>query len=322
MALLESKAGPDGAPAQGEMSPDADAGARARRGGEGALAALFLLPALAFLALFVYLPAVMSLALGFFHYRLLGVGTTFAGVSNFKAALAYPIFRQATLNTLALAGMLVPASVIGAVAIASLLKSKTRYFEAARTIVLLPYVTPVIATTIGWLWMFNPQYGILNAVLRALHLPVSGWLQSPRMALPSIALYILWHTLGFDVVIMLSALSAVPEAVIEAAAVDGVGRWRTFWRVTVPLVSPTLFFLVVVTTIATLQAFSSVYGLSGGSGGPSYATTTLLLLVYQTAFQYFHFSYGAAMAFILVLLILAFTLVQRQLSKRWVFYDD
>jgi multiple sugar transport system permease protein len=287
---------------------------------ESARAFLMLLPALAFLTAFVYLPAGMSLVLGFYHYHLLGVHTTWGGLTDFKEALTYPIFWLALRNTLVYAAIMVPLTLGGAVAIALLIDGQSRYFSFIRTLVLLPYITPVIATSIGWLWMFNPQYGVLNAILQALHLPPSQWLLDPSMAMPSVALYSLWHGLGFNVVIVLAALGNVPKTVLEAAQIDGASSWRRFWRVLLPLLSPTLFFLLVVTTIGSLQAFSQIYALSGGTGGPEYATTTLIMLIYQTAFQYFHFSYAAAMAMLLVLLILILTLMQNWLSKRWVFY--
>ncbi len=284
-------------------------------------AVLFLLPMFAFLLVFTYLPAGVSLVLGFFHYHLLGVNTTFGGLSDFKEAVSYSVFWIALKNTLLYALYMIPTTIILAVAIAVLIDQKSRFYGMIRTFVLLPYITPVIATSIGWLWMFNPQYGVLNAVLHALHLPTSQWLLSPSMAMPSVALYTLWHGLGFNVVIVLSALSNIPRQVLEAAAIDGASAWTRFRKIMLPLLSPTLFFLVIVTTIATLQAFSQVYALSGGQGGPEYATTTLLLLIYQTAFQYFHFSYAASMAILLVLLILGLTLVQNWISKRWVFYQ-
>ena len=292
-----------------------------RRFGDGWRAALFLLPTLVFALVFVYAPAAMSLVLGFYHYHFMGVGTTFGGLSDFRSALTYPIFWLALEHTLIYALYMVPLTLAGAVAIAVLIDGKSRLYSTIRTLVLLPYITPVIATSIGWLWMFNPQYGILNTVLHWLHLPPSQWLLSSTMAMPSVVLYSLWHGLGFNVVIVLSTLSGIPRPVWEAAAVDGATGCQRFFRVTLPLISPTLFFLAVVTTIGSLQAFSQIYALSGGTGGPEYATTTLLLLIYQTAFQYFHFSYAAAMAMLLVLLILILTFIQNWLSKRWVFYQ-
>lgn len=292
-----------------------------RRWGDGVRAIPFLIPAVAFLLVFVYIPAGMSLVLGFFHYHLLGVNTTFAGLYNFKSALTYPVFWTAFRNTMYYALLMIPTTVVGSVFIAHLLRRNTRLFALVRTAVLLPYITPVIATSIGWLWMFDPQYGIFNAILSFLHLPTSQWMLSPAMAMPSVALYSLWHGIGFDVVIMLGALANIPGTVLEAAAIDGATEWQKFWKVTLPLLSPVIFFLVIVTTLASLQSFTQVYALSNGQGGPEYATTTLMLLIYQTAFQYFHISYAAAMAILLVLMILIVSLLQMVLAKRWVFYQ-
>ena len=288
------------------------------------LAAWFLLPAVLFMLVFVYIPAGLSLTLGFFHYHLLGVDTTFAGLSNFAAALSYPVFWTALENTLIFAAIMVPLTIVLSLALGFLLHVESRFYASLRTMVLLPYITPVIATSIGWLWMFNPQYGILNAVLSFFHLPTLQWLLSSHWAMPSVALYTLWHSLGFDVVIVMAAIGNIPSSVIDAARVDGASSWRLFRKILGPLLSPTMFFLVIITTLGTLQAFSQIYALSGGAataGGPSYATTTLILLVYQTAFQDFHFSYAASMAFLLVILILLFTLMQSALAKRWVFYQ-
>jgi multiple sugar transport system permease protein len=292
-----------------------------RRPHQAVTAVVMLMPALLFLIVFVYVPAGMALVLGFYHYHLLGVDTTFAGLTNFQDALGYPIFWIALKNTLVYALVMVPLTLAGAVGIALLIDRRSHYFSVLRTMVLLPYITPVIATSIGWLWMFNPEYGVLNAVLQFFHLPPSQWLLDPGMAMPAVALYSLWHGLGFNVVIVMAALTNIPPSVMEAARIDGASGWQRFWKIVLPLLSPTLFFLLIVTTIGTLQAFSQIYALSGGSGGPEYATTTLLLLIYQTAFQYFHFSYAAAMAILLVILILVLTLLQSWWSRRWVFYQ-
>jgi ABC-type sugar transport system permease subunit len=270
---------------------------------------------------FVYFPAVIALGLAFFHFHLRGAETTWAGLQNFRDALEYRIFWIAVRNTVLYAAVMIPLTVSLALLIAALLTRQSRFYGALRTAVLLPYVTPVVATSIGWLWIFNPQYGVANSALHALGLPELPWLQSTTWALPSVAIYTLWHGLGFDVIVACAALAAVPRQVVEAARVDGAGPWRIFRSVTLPLISPTVFFLVVVTTIGALQTFSQIYALSGGQGGPDFATTTLLFLIYRTAFTYYHFSYGAAMALMLVVLILALTLLQRWLSRRWVFYQ-
>ncbi|QSO46050.1 carbohydrate ABC transporter permease [Alicyclobacillus mengziensis] len=288
---------------------------------EFGLAMLLLFPAVLFLLVFVYIPSIMALVLAFFHYKLGGVGTTWAGISNFRDAFQLNVFRESVVNTFYYAAMMIPSTVIVSVSLAFLINRATKTFAFVRTLILIPYVTPAVGTAIGWLWIFNPTYGLANGLLHWLGLPMSQWLQSPRMAMPAIAIYSLWHGVGFDVVIVMSAIATLPKDVLEAASVDGANSWRRFLRVTLPLISPTMFFLVLVTTIGTLQSFSQIYALSGGSGGPEYSTTTLLFLVYETAFKYNHISYGAAMAILLVILIMMFTMVQRWIGKRFVFYE-
>ena len=284
-------------------------------------AAAMLAPALVFLAVFVYIPSVMAFALAFWHYHLLGVNTTWAGWSNFTDALSFNIFQQSLWNTAYYALMMIPAILILSVVIALMINRASRFYSFIRTLILLPYATPAVGTAIGWLWIFNPTYGLANGLLHALGLPMSQWLQSPSMAMPSVVIYSLWHGVGFDVVIVMSALASLPGGVLEAAAVDGAGAWRRFWRITLPLISPTIFFITIVTTIGALQSFAQLYALSGGTGGPEYATTTTLFLIYETAFVYNHYSYASAMAIILVAIILALTLFQRWVGKRVVFYQ-
>ncbi|GMA65455.1 hypothetical protein GCM10025859_58950 [Alicyclobacillus fastidiosus] len=189
------------------------------------------------------------------------------GLSNFKEAVTDAVFQRSIVHTLYYAAMVVPATLILATAIALLINRATKFYSFIRVFVLLPYVTPAIGTAIGWMWIYDPTYGLANAVLHWLHLPMLQWLQSPYLALPSIAIYSLWHGVGFDVVIMLSALSGLPSGVLEASLVDGASPWRRFWRITLPLISPTMFFLVIVTTIGSLQAFSQVFALSSATGG-------------------------------------------------------
>jgi ABC-type sugar transport system permease subunit len=285
------------------------------------LAGLFLLPALAFLLTFVYVPSVMAFSLAFFHYHLMGVNTTSAGWSNFSDAISFNIFQQSLGNTFFYAAMMIPSILLVSMGIALLINRATRFYAVLRTLVLLPYATPAVGTAIGWLWIFDPTYGLANAVLHVFHIPPQQWLQSPAEAMPSIALYSLWHGVGFDVIIVMAALASVPRTVLEAAAIDGANAWRRFWTVTVPLISPTLFFITVITTIGTLQSFSQIFALTGGNGGPEYATTTTLFLIYETAFVYNHYSYASAMAILLVIIILALTIFQRTVGKRLVFYQ-
>lgn len=309
------------APARGS-SPFSLVQSRIRARKELVTAILFLLPAFLFLGVFIYFPTVLAILLAFFHYQIGGHSTTtWEGLSNFKQAVSDSVFRRSVVNTFYYALMIVPTDLIVATAIALLINRASKFYSFIRVLVLLPYVTPAIGTAIGWLWIYDPSYGLANAVLTWLHLPTSMWVQSPYVAMPSVVIYSLWHGVGFDVIIIMSAIANLPTGVLEASLVDGATSWRRFWQITLPLISPTMFFLVVVSTIGSMQAFAQVFALSGQTGGPENATTTMLFQVYQTAFQYGHLSYAAAMAVILVLIILALTLFQRWVGNRLVFYQ-
>lgn len=285
------------------------------------VAICFLLPAFAFLLLFVYLPTVLAGLLAFFNYQGGAAPAPWVGLANLHQALTYSVFQQSLGNTVYYAAMVVPGTLILSIAIAVLIQRASRFYAVLRTLILLPYVTPTVGTAIGWLWIYDPTFGVANAVLRFFHIPPSTWMGSPTMAMPAVAIYSLWHGIGFDVIILLTALTSLPQGVIEAAVVDGASAWRRFWQITLPLISPTLFFVTVITVIGSFQAFSQVYALTTGSGGPEYATTTTLFLIYQTAFQYGNFSYAAAMAVYLVVLIFIFTMILRWIGRRTVFYD-
>ncbi|AEJ42706.1 binding-protein-dependent transport systems inner membrane component [Alicyclobacillus acidocaldarius subsp. acidocaldarius Tc-4-1] len=287
---------------------------------EGLLAACLLAPAFVFLVAFVYAPAVLAFALAFFNFHPGGTAT-YAGLSNFHAALSDPLFWRSMANTGLYALMMVPSTLVLSVALAALLQSNRRLFRFAQSLVVLPYITPAVGTAIGWLWMYNPNFGILNALLRDVGLRPIGWLNSPHWAMPAVVLYSLWHGIGFDVLILLSAMSQLPEGVLESARMDGAGPWTRLFRITLPLISPTLFFIAVMTTIGSLQAFAQVYALSLSSGGPENATLTALLYIYQQAFTDGQFSYAAAMAAMLVVCIFAVTALTRWIGHRFTFYQ-
>lgn len=312
-----------------------DEGAHARpRGGFRRLAALrdrlvaygLMFPAMAVFVLFFYLPAGFLLYIAFFHWGILSSTTRFVGLANFEILFRQPLFWRSLLNSAYYTVVMIPATVLFSLGIALLLREgfTARRGGVWRAAVFLPHVTPVVATSIIWVWIFNPHFGLANFVLTGLHLPALGWLQSVHWALPAVMIDSLWHSLGLYVIIFLAGLSRVPRELIEVATLDGAKRPRIFRRVIWPLISPTTFFVVVLTTVNTWQAFSQIYtmtgGPHGGAGGPAFATTTDALLVYQTAFIYEHFSLAAAMSLVLFGIIITLTLVQKWVSDRLVFY--
>ncbi|MDA8197239.1 MAG: sugar ABC transporter permease [Actinomycetota bacterium] len=285
-----------------------------------------LLPAAAVFILFFYLPALYLFYIAFYHWSILSPFQQFVGLKNFRTLLAQPLFWRSLENSLYYTIVMIPAITFLSLGIAMLLRDglSARRGGVWRAAVFLPHVTPVVATSIIWVWIFNPHFGLANAVLSALHLPQLGWLESTTWALPAVMIDSLWHSLGLYVLIFLAGLSRVPREIIEVASLDGAKSPRIFRRIIWPLISPTTFFVIVLASVNTWQAFSQIYtmtgGAHGGAGGPAFSTTTDALLVFQTAFTYFHFSLAAAMSLVLFLIILALTVVQKWISDRIVFY--
>ena len=285
-----------------------------------------LLPAVAVFALFFYLPAAYLVFISFFHWGVLSSATKFVGLANFRTLVQQPLFWRSIETSAYYTVVMIPATAFLALGIALVLKETVtaRRGGVWRAAVFLPHVTPVVATSIIWIWIFNPQFGLANFVLRTLHLPALGWLESVHWALPAVMIDSLWHSLGLYVIIFLAGMANLPRELLEVARLDGAKRHRIFYRIVWPLLSPTTFFVVVLATVNSWQAFSQIYtmtgGPHGGAGGPAFATTTDALLVYQTAFGYYHFSLAAAMSLVLFLIILALTLIQKWISNKVVFY--
>lgn len=317
-------------PRAGVQSPTQDTSSRGTFGRSHLKSSILgyglILPSLLVFLTFYYGPAAFLAYIAFFHWDIFGQDSTFVGFKNFITLFHQPIFWQALLNTAYYVVVLVPATTLLALAMAFLLRESlnSRANGVARAFIFLPHVTPVVATSIIWIWIFNPQFGLANTLLHFLHLPALNWLESVRWALPSVMIYTLWHSVGLYTVLFLGGLASIPRSVIEAAITDGAHGWRLFKRVFWPMLGPITFFVLVLASINTMQTFSQIYTLTGGphggAGGPAFSTTTDSLLIYQTAFLYLHFSLASAMSIILFVLILTLTLVQKWVADRFVFY--
>ncbi len=285
-----------------------------------------ILPSLLVFLTFFYGPAIFLGYIAFFHWNIFSANSKFVGFANFITLFHQPIFWQSLLNTAYYVVVLVPVTALLALALALLLREGLNRGRGAisRAFIFLPHVTPVVATSIIWVWIFNPQFGLANTVLHFVHLPSLNWLESVHWALPSVMIYTLWHSVGLYTVLFLAGLASIPRSVIEAATTDGAKGWRMFKRIFWPMLGPITFFVIVLASINTMQTFSQIYTLTGGphggAGGPAFSTTTDSLLIYQTAFLYLHFSLASAMSIILFLLILILTLVQKWVADRYVFY--
>lgn len=283
-------------------------------------------PAIAVFVAFFYIPAGFLIYIAFFHWSILSSATKYVGLGNFRILIHQPLFWHSLLTSAYYTVVMIPATTLLALGIALLLREGVGIRKGGvwRAAVFLPHVTPIVATSIIWVWIFNPHFGLANYLLTSVHLPALGWLESVHWALPAVMIDSLWHSLGLYVIIFLAGLSRVPRELIEVAGLEGAKRPRIFRRIIWPLISPTTFFVVVLSTVSTWQAFSQIYtmtgGPHGGAGGPAFATTTDAVLVYQTAFIYEHFSLAAAMSLVLFGIILLLTLIQKWISDRIVFY--
>ncbi|MCB0085963.1 MAG: sugar ABC transporter permease, partial [Caldilineaceae bacterium] len=188
-----------------------------------------------------------------------------------------------------------------------------------RTLFFLPSLTPAVALALLWSWLFHPSVGPINVVLRWMGIAGPGWLTSKEWALPALIIISLWAAIGGNsMLIFLAGLQGVPRELYEAAAIDGAGSWARFRAVTLPLITPTLFFNLVLGIIGALKVFTLAFVAT--LGGPSYATWFYALHIYRQAFEYFRMGYGSALAWIFVVILLIFTFIQLRLSNRWVYY--
>jgi len=275
---------------------------------------LYSAPAVLIFAGFVIVPTFYTFYVSLWHWNVLNPAlSTYKGLGNYRDLFTDvdPTFAQTLLNSLYFTvGMIVLGTAIS-LGLALLLMRGGKAMGAARVMVYLPHATPLIATSIIWNWIFEPQFGLANYVLHLLHLPTAQWTQAQSTAMPSVILFSVWHEVGFTTLVFLGGLAVISEETGEAARVDGCGPWREFWYVTWPQLRPVTTFIVVITSITSLQAFTQFYQLTSG-GGPNNATTTLSFLVYKEGIVLGDTGYGAALAVVLFLITILFTLVRRR----------
>jgi multiple sugar transport system permease protein len=276
----------------------------------------FVAPAVLFLLVFAAGPFLFTLWVSLHDWNMLSpIGEMpFRGLENYRYLLFDdPLFRETFQNTVLFAIGNVGISVALALAIALALNRPVRFRAFWRAAFFLPYVTSAVAVSIVWANLYQPSYGLFNGLLDLTGLPPLRFLSSTDQALPSVIAVAVWHGVGYYMIIFLAGLQAIPGEVQEAATLDGATAWRRFWTITLPLLRPTLLFVIVVNTLASLQVFDLVYILTGG--GPVNATNTLVLYMYDTAFNFLRMGRATAMAVLLFLVIFAMTLIQLRLLR-------
>jgi multiple sugar transport system permease protein len=279
---------------------------------------LFISPWLiGFLAFRLY-PFFASLYYSFTFYPILK-SPHWVGFDNFRNLLSDARFLTSLWNSSYYAVFAVPLGAIVGILLAMLLNMRVRGLSAFRTIFFLPSITPVVATSIVWLWMFNPRSGIINFILSLVGISGPAWMGDPDWSKPALVLMSLWG-LGGAVVIYLAALQDVPRDLLEAADLDGANNGQKIRHVTLPMISPVILFNVITGLIAAFQLFTQVHVMTGGTGSPADSTLMISIYLWQTAFQFFKMGYAAAQAWVLFLIIVFFTMILFRISGRLVYY--
>jgi multiple sugar transport system permease protein len=272
--------------------------------------------------IFTAFPFFASFYFSFTKYDVL-TSPEWVGLDNYKRLLTRDrLFPIALKNTLIYAALYVPLHIVTALGVALLLNEAARWKGFFRTVFYLPAITPAIATAYLWVWILNPNDGLINQGLRFVGLPAPGWTVDPFWTKPTIVISQLW-SMGAGMLMFLAALQGVPRDLYEAAKLDGAGRWERFRTVTLPLISGITFFVATVSTISSLGVFTQGYVMFDKDGGPDNSALFIVMYLFKRAFGsgYFQMGYASAIAWVLFLTILVITLIQFRLSKRWVYYE-
>jgi len=286
---------------------------------EAVTAYVLLIPTLIGLVFFTIGPVIAAFAISFTRWDLTSP-PDWVGLGNYNAMVALdPLSRVSFVNTLYYVVGTVPSGVVIALFIAIAMNQKVRGIVFYRTVYFLPVISSTVAISLIWEWLYEPQYGIFNYLLSFVGVAPIRWLSDPSTAMPAIMILSVWRGLGFNMIIFLAGLQAVPQELYEAAKIDGAGAVDRFRAVTVPMLSPTIFFVTVLSIISSFQVFDQTYVMT--QGGPVNATTTIVFYIFRQAFQWFHMGYAAALGYVLFAVILAFTLLQFRLQRTWVHYE-
>jgi multiple sugar transport system permease protein len=281
---------------------------------------LFLLPNIVGFLVFSSVPVLATFSISLLDWDLIRT-PRFVGFDNYvKLLTADPLFYKVLTNTAYYVIGTVPASVFLSLLLALAMNANVRGISIYRAIFFIPVISASVAVAMMWRWIFNTDYGLLNVWLTDIGLPRVPWLSSTAWAMPALIIMAVWKSLGFNMVIFLAGLQGISQQLYEAASIDGATRWHRFRYITVPMLAPTTFFVLVISGISSFQVFDLAFVLT--KGGPGDATNTMVMYIYNQAFQFFHMGYAAAIAWVLFGIIFVVTLCQHQLQKRWVHYEN
>ena len=284
---------------------------------------LFVAPALAIFFIFTLLPVAAALCLSFTNYDVF-TKMDWIGTDNYQdifldVFVDGGLFRTALINTVIYTAWTIPVSMGIGLALACVLNQKLRGLGVYRTVYYVPVVTSMVAVAMIWIQLFDPLYGVISNALEGIGLPSINWLGDPNLAMPSIIAVSVWKVIGWNMLIYLAGLQGIPDYLKEAAAIDGATPWQSFWKITLPLLTPTTFFIFVTSLIGAFQVFDQVYVMTGG--GPAGATTTIVHQIYNAAFKALAMGYASAESFVLFGIILIVSLLSMRAVRGEVAYQ-
>ena len=276
---------------------------------------IFILPAILGTFIFIIIPMLCSFGLSFTKWDLLNP-VEFVRLENYIQLFNSDLFYKVLTNTVFFALSTSILGVIIPLILASILNSKIRGSEFYKTAYFLPFITPMVVVGIVWAWIFDPNIGLLNQVLQ-IHI---NWLYDSKYAMSALIIVSVWKLIGYNMIIFLSSMSGISQSMFEAAKIDGANAFQTFKNVTIPLLSPTIFFVVIITAISSFQVFDLIYLMT--QGGPFDSTNVLVYAIYKNAFEYFHIGKASAIAYVLFVIILVLTLIQWRFRKKLVYNEN
>lgn len=271
------------------------------------------------LAVFVVGPTIAAFVLSFTNWNLLG-SIQWVGFSNYIQLYHDALFHKVVLNTIYYTVAVVPLSIALGLAMATFLNKKAKGIWIFRILLFTPVTVPVVAAGLLWAWMMTPSYGLINYLLHFVGLPQFAWISGVQTAMPSIILVGVWRAVGLNIVLFLAALQGVDKSVQEAASIDGAGPWRVYWRVTLPLMTPTVFFAVIIAVISSFQVFDQTYIMT--QGGPANNTLTVIYYIFLEGFTYLRMGYASAISTLFTVAVFILTLIAIRYQRLWVFYGE
>jgi sn-glycerol 3-phosphate transport system permease protein len=279
---------------------------------------VFLLPSVLVFGIFTHFGLLYNFYISLMSWRLSGTTSRWVGIENYSRFFSGDAFSLVLRNTLYYSIVSVIGALILCLGLALLLNRPLRGRGFVRTILFAPYVTTLSAAAMLWLWLYEPRFGLVNILLGWCGIPGPDWMRSAQWAMPGLILMSIWRAAGYNMVIYLAGLQSIPEEIVEAAVIDGASPRQVFWRITLPLLSPTTFFLIVTGIIASFKIFTAVAVMT--QGGPLDSTQVFTYYIYQQGFMFFRAGYAAAVSTVFFVLLLLLTLAQLRLQRRWVHY--